>query len=170
MKKHFITLIICLLVFPLMAGATWTFKRLTWNSGVSLSPSSAIDPDGNIHLVWENDTPGNYEIYYKKSTNGGNSWTTKRITWNSGWSNHPDITLDTGDGLHLVWEDYTPSNWEVYYKKSIDEDASWISQRMTWNSGHSNGSCIITDSSYHVHIFWHDTSSGNHEIFYKKSD
>jgi hypothetical protein len=26
----------------------------------------AVDPSGNIHVVWYDDTPGDFEIYYKK--------------------------------------------------------------------------------------------------------
>ena len=41
-------------------------KRLTWNYGGSRSPAIAVDPSGNLHVVWSDDTPGNYEIFYKK--------------------------------------------------------------------------------------------------------
>ena len=36
----------------------------------SVQPSPLIPPAIST-LVWEDDTPGNAEIYYKKSTNGG---------------------------------------------------------------------------------------------------
>jgi hypothetical protein len=48
-------------------GATWSkFKRLTWNSGTSLVPSIAIDSSDNIHVFWEDDSKGNFEIFRKK--------------------------------------------------------------------------------------------------------
>ena len=77
-----------LFLFAQAAQADWTpAKRLTWNSGDSRLPAIAVDSSGNLHVVWQDDTPGNSEIYYKKSTDGGATWTTsQRLTWNSGAS------------------------------------------------------------------------------------
>jgi len=42
-------------------GTTWsTTSRITWNQG-SADPSTSIDKDGNLQLVWT----GNSEIYHK---------------------------------------------------------------------------------------------------------
>jgi hypothetical protein len=62
-----------------------TSKRLTSTTGSSASPAIAVDSSGRIHLAWQDNTPGNYEIYYKKSTDGGLNWTTsQRLTFTSG--------------------------------------------------------------------------------------
>jgi hypothetical protein len=29
-------------------------------------PALGVDSSGNLHLVWQDNTPGNYDIYYKK--------------------------------------------------------------------------------------------------------
>jgi len=48
---------------------TWTAgQRLTWTSGYSMRLAVAADASGYIHLVWQDETPGNYEIYYKKGS------------------------------------------------------------------------------------------------------
>jgi len=47
--------------------ADWSAaKRLTWTSGDSCIPAMVIDPGDNIHVAWQDDTPGNFEIYYRK--------------------------------------------------------------------------------------------------------
>jgi len=47
-------------------GSGWTAaKRLTWTSGYSIRPALAIDSKTVIHLAWQDNTPGDYEIYYK---------------------------------------------------------------------------------------------------------
>jgi hypothetical protein len=110
-----------LFLFVQAAQADWTqAKRLTWNSGYSSWPAIAVDTTGNLHVVWMDDTPGNREIYYKKSTDGGSTWMpSQRLTWNSGWSAYPGIAVDSSGNLHVVWDDYTPGNSEIYYRKFV---------------------------------------------------
>ncbi len=85
-RQIFITVVVFLLLFSAVAyGDTWTTnKRLTNNAGASFYPAIAVD-GSNIYVVWEDDTPGNPEIYFKKSDDGGATWTTnKRLTNNAG--------------------------------------------------------------------------------------
>lgn len=154
------------------AGATWTAsERLTWTSGYSIVPAMAVDPSHNLHVVWSDLTPGNQEIYHKKSTDGGATWTTgHRITWNSGASMSPKIGADPSGHLHVVWQDNTPGSWEVNYAKSTDGGATWTAaQRLTWSSGTSGYPIIGIDSSGRLHVVWQGSASGNVEAFYKKS-
>ncbi len=153
-------------------GLTWTAgQRLTSNLGSSLYPAIAVDSSANLHAVWTDDTPGNFEIYYKKSTDGGSTWTTgQRLTSNSGSSRNPAIAVDSTANLHLVWEDQTPGNWEIYYRKSTDGGTSWTtSQRLTLNLGQSRSPAIAVDSTGDLHVVWTDSTPGNSEVYYKKS-
>jgi len=161
-----------LLVSVPIAQAEWTpAKRLTWNSGFSFGPAVAIDSVNIIHVVWFDDTPGNSEIYYKKSTNGGASWSVnQRLTWNSGYSSDPSIALDSGDSIHVVWYDDTPGNDEIYHQKSTAGGKSWSpAQRITWTSGSSTAPAIAIDSAGALHIVWQENMAGNDEIYAKNS-
>jgi BNR repeat-like domain len=162
-----------LFFFAPIAQADWSpAKRLTWDAGGSWGPVIAVDSFDNLHVVWYDDTPGNSEIYYKKSTDEGKTWTaSRRLTWTSGESVSPDLALDSADSLHLVWEDGTPGNYEIYYMRSTDYGVNWTSaQRLTWTSGESGGAAIAVDSSGKLHVAWHDDTPGNFEIYYKKSN
>jgi hypothetical protein len=150
-------------------GTTWTTKRLTNTSGFSGYPSVDVNSNNHIHVVWYDDTPGNHEIFHKKSTNGGGSWTTKRLTYNSDDSYYPTIALDTNNHIHVVWHDNTPVNAEIFYKKSTNGGASWTTKRLTYNSDESHSPSIAADSNNHIHVVWIDYTPGNAEIFYKKS-
>jgi hypothetical protein len=150
-------------------GITWKTKRLTWNIGESVFPHMATDSSDNIHIVWYDNSPGNYEVYYRKSTNGGSTWTTKRLTWNAGDSSSPTIEVDSSDSIHVVWHDETPGNNEIFYKKSTDSGTTWTTKRLTWNPGHSYIPTISIDSSDNIHFVWYDFASSNYEIYHKKS-
>ena len=46
----------------------------------------------NVYVVWHDDTPGNFEILYKKSTEGGvNFGATVNLSNNAGGSSNADI-------------------------------------------------------------------------------
>ncbi len=153
-------------------GDTWaTKKRLTWTSGGSTNPAIAVDSSGHLHAVWHDNTPANFEIYYKRSTDCGATWTTgKRLTWTLGDSVSPAVVADSSGTIHLVWEDRTPGNYEIYYKKSTDGGTTWTTnKRLTWNAGWSQFPAIQVDSSDRLHVVWDDGTTGNFEIYYKKS-
>jgi predicted neuraminidase len=151
-------------------GDTWTTnKRLTYNAGYSEYPAIAVDAS-NIYVVWQDDTPGNHEIYFKKSDDGGDTWTTsKRFTNNVGSSRRPAIAVD-GSNIYVVWEDYTPGNAEIYFKKSDDRGDTWTTnKRLTYNAGISEAPVIAVDSS-NIYVVWNGWTPGFVEIYFKKSD
>jgi hypothetical protein len=173
MKRRVPLLIVLgLVLFGRAAMADWTpIQRLTWNSGSSAPPAIAVDSSGHLHLVWCDGTPGNDEIYYMKSTDGGSTWmTSQRLTWNSGRSGYPAIAVDSFGHIHVVWEDDTPGNVEVYYRKSTDGGEAWTaSERITWNSGRSECPAVAADSSGDTLVVWHDNTPGNNEVYCRKS-
>jgi hypothetical protein len=161
-----------LLLIQHLSAQTWEkAKRLTWNNGNSQSPAIALDSSNNIHIVWYDETTGDAEIFFKKSTNGGTTWSSsKRLTWNSGSSYVPSIAIDSSDNTHIAWKDYSPGNGEIFYKKSSDGGTTWSnSKRLTWTADISYNPAIATDSSDNIHIVWHDSENGNYEIYYLKS-
>jgi hypothetical protein len=160
-----------LVLFAQAAQADWTAaKRLTWTGGASWYPAVAAFPPGDIYVVWCDETPGNREIFFKRSTDGGASWSAnKRLTWTSGSSNSPAIAVNGTGNLYIVWYDNTSGNMEIYFKESTDGGASWsANKRLTWNSGGSYHPALAAESSDRLHLVWDDETSGS-EIYYKTS-
>lgn len=150
------------------AGATWTAsRRLTWSAHYSVDPRIAVDSSGNLHMVFNGWVDGGMnEIFYKKSTDAGATWTsTQRLTWTAADTYEPVIAVDTSGNLHVVWDDETPGNYEIYYRKSTNAGASWTaSQRLTYSGGDSYRPDIAVNNST-VFITWHDDTPGNYEIY-----
>ena len=160
------------LLFAQVAQADWTpAKRLSWTSGFSAYPAIGVDSFDNIHMVWSEATSGNGEISYKKSTDGGATWTPgKRLTWNSGNSQIPAIALSSSDNLYMVWQDDTPGNAEIYFKKSTDGGATWTSgKRLSLTPADSRDPAITFDSSENLHVVWWEDTRANSEIYYRES-
>jgi len=153
-------------------GQTWVYvKRLTVNTGDSTNPAIAVSGN-NIHLVWQDSNPGCYQIYYKKSTDNGLTWSkAKRLTFTCYRNAYYPSIVASGNTIHIVWSNFTyvGYNWEIWYKKSIDNGQTWSSaKRLTYSSGTSDWPSIAVAGN-NIHVVWEDNNPGNYEIFYKKS-
>ena len=74
---------------------------MTWTAGDSFAPALAMDSTDALHVVWEDYTPGFTEIYHRRTTDGGASWSTmKRLTWTAGDSFDPALAIDSTDAVH----------------------------------------------------------------------
>ncbi len=152
-------------------GESWESDiRLTTNTSDSWNPSVAIS-GSVVRVVWEDERQGNSEIYYKVSTNGGETWNADtRLTTDPANSWNPSIAV-SGLDVHVTWYDDRngSGNWEIYYKHSSDGGLSWGAEtRLTNNSHVSRYPCIAVSGSI-VHLVWHDDRDGNYEAYYKRS-
>jgi Tol biopolymer transport system component len=148
-------------------GATWAAtRRVTNNAGRSELPAIAVD-GFNISVAWMDDTPGNREIYFKRSIDGGVVWAaSKRLTNNTGESFAPAIAVD-GANIYVSWDDYTPGNIEIYFKRSVNRGVNWTAtRRLTNNAGASLSPALAVNGSS-IYVVWEDNTPGNGEIYFK---
>jgi hypothetical protein len=120
-------------------GVTWTSTSadqvISFPDGeaAAYTPDLAIDDNGNIYVVWSEDSPTNDEILFTGSTDGGTTWTgmsaDQVISMEGDAYNalYPSI-VTTSDGIiHVVWSQtsglYTSS--EIFYSQSTDGGATW---------------------------------------------
>ncbi len=150
-------------------GTTWEADtRLTNNIGFSIEPSVAVS-GSFVHVIWYDKSPGNFEIFYKRSTDGGTTWGADiRLTNDDSVSNHPSVAA-FGSNVYVVWEDNRTINWEIFCKLSSDNGTTWgADTRLTNKAGNSYFATVEVFGS-NVHIAWYDWRDGNSEIYYKRS-
>lgn len=144
--------------------------RLTNNNAASEYPDIAIDSTNNIHIVWQDRRDISYEIYYTKlNPNGTTLIDDTRITTNDGMQSlAPSIQVGNNNFIHVAWQDYRDSNWEIYYKK-MDVNGNDLTGevRMTNQLANSEQPVLAVYQDTLAHITWQDNRDGNYEIYHK---
>jgi hypothetical protein len=75
----------------------------------------------NIYVVWDGTSPGNNEIFFRKSINNGSNFDRVRNLSNDGGvSYEPKVVLDK-KGIEIYWRDYRNGHEDVLVKKSMNE-------------------------------------------------
>lgn len=137
-------------------------------------PSLGVDGLGNIHIAWTDERNGNWEIYYTKLDNDGNTLVEDtRLTSEINESLYPSLALDYLGNVHIAWNDFRDGNWEVYYTQLnnngntiVDDKRLTYTIKATWYPMPS----IAVDGLNNVHISWHSWGVENCELYYMKLD
>ena len=149
-------------------GMTWgADTRLTNDDAGSHHPSIKVS-GSVVHVTWCDSRDGDQEIYYKRSTDGGNSWgTDTRISYHPGNSWDPTIAISS-EGLLLVWYEYNDPEMKIFYKRSTDGGLSWGPESQLTYSSTAYWPSICAAGPV-VHVVWREKCDGNKEIYYKRS-
>ena len=131
--------------------------------------ASSSPPQADVHVVWYDFRDGNWEIYYKRSTDGGVSWgSDTRLTNFSFPSLNPSVSV-SGSTVHVVWQDNRDGNIEIYYKRSTDGGTSWGTDSRLTNNSFASTNPSVSVSGTVVHVVWRDDRDVNFCIYYKRS-
>jgi hypothetical protein len=123
-------------------GATFTEVKVNENGklGWALAGGGTVTPNGNVFFAWagyerNGGATGKVNLYVSKSTNGGETWTSKVIDISSSPPQCPEflcgwaylgaqlvMTSDANGTLYLLWNaGSTPTGPErIYFAKSTD--------------------------------------------------
>ena len=149
--------------------------NVSHNRGFSMYPVVAASPrsKNDLYMAWEDNGPGNYEIYFAKSTDGGNSFgKIMNISSNLGVSGRPSIAAYNGN-VYVVWHDNSTSNYEVYFAKSTDGGNSFgKSINLSNNAGLSVFPKIAVSTNNTLYVSWTDNITNtrqNQNLHFAKS-
>jgi hypothetical protein len=125
----------------------------------------------NRFVVWEDNTPGNLEILFKRSTDGGATWgTAKNLSMNPGLSRLPHIAV-SGANVYVVWTQESADGLlrDVFFIRSTDNGATWKNKINLSGNGNSDSPLIVVSGSK-VFMAW-DTNDdqGFPDIFFRRS-
>jgi hypothetical protein len=158
------------------AGVNWGHRIPVVSSGTAEYPCSLEVSGSTLHLFWPDARGGTWEVFYKRSTDDGNTWgpetplTRTANLFRMG-------TAISGSALHVVWggtnrTDGLGDSSAIYYLHSTTGGVTWepIVQLAASSSGERPA---VAAFSNFVHVTWFDkrdaTQSWDTEIYYKRS-
>ena len=140
-----------------------------WTQPVNLSqsehPSDAawlhVDAAGTLHLVYNEETDTDADVFYMFRPKDGDWSARTNITDDESRSSELSLASDKKGGLYFAWSAEHEENWEIFYKRR-DPDGQWSAPfNLSNNEGESRSLMLDVDSHNNVHIFWHDDTASN---------
>ena len=90
--------------------------RITFASPAS-SPDVAIDTDGNVHVVFDDDRYADFDIFYTLLDPNGTTLVDDRIisAKDDNASRYPRVALSDSRVVDVVWQDAAHDAWAIHY-------------------------------------------------------
>lgn len=152
-------------------GGDWTYPvNVSATEQDSFSPSMVRDGDGTLHIVWADITPGNWEIFYSNSVDGGVNWSAPiNVSNNEGHSTNPTLAVDAEGTLYLAWEDNTTGDYDIRYAYR-PKDGSWSeSENVSLDPGRDTNPKLLSHAQGDLYLAWNNetpVNSGKWEIYF----
>jgi hypothetical protein len=143
----------------------WTLPRnVSHTSGASGTPRIAKDPDGVLHGVWADTTPGYSVIYYARQL--GSYWVNNQVPSARGGA--PAVAVDSQGRVHVTWQDqdipFGP--FDVYYSRWDGDDWS-LPENISFNtSAHSAISSVAVDREGSAYVVWEEVVDRRWQVFH----
>lgn len=180
----FLSLILLTSFFTLLgsykAGATEEAEHLATSvDGIATAdPGQILAASGNNRfVVWIDNSPGNWDILFRRSTDSGATWMpTANLSLNPGRSGSPQM-LVSGSNIHIIWlqTNAAETSSDVFYRRSIDNGATWGARINLSTSGSLDpfnyiGAPSIKVSGTNIYVVWLDEGqSSRGDVFFRRS-
>jgi hypothetical protein len=176
-------------------GATFGNSfNLSNNNGLSVYPRIAASTTSNdVYVVWSDNSKGNYDILFKRSTDGGATFNfTKDLSNNDKLSARTGTNITafnpqietSGKNVYVVWENHNKMQYanksDVFMKKSTDGGDTFFGTfgvNLSSNIGASINPqlAISPNNNNKVYVIWQDSTPQyvrpglSYDIFFKQS-
>lgn len=141
--------------YTVRKGHAWSLpQNVSLTPGTSAYPQVLIAPDGVVHLLWEDDSPG-YPVIYHARQRATWRWDGRPIPHAAG--RRPCGAFDTTGRMHVVFQtgDEGDIAGDVFY--TCWDGRSWSApQRLSDGTHPAAGPHLVVDGADTVHVVWRE--------------
>lgn len=153
-------------------GSTFSpSKNLSKIAGSGFSGFHSIAASGaSVYVAWLDDSPGNDDILFRRSTNNGALFgPVKNLSNNLTHSEEPQVAV-SGSKVYVTWENDNASLIsEVLFKRSTDGGSSFKGTKNLSNNAGFSQSPQMDVGGTNVYVLWPDDTAGNEDILFRMS-
>ncbi|HEV8386821.1 MAG TPA: sialidase family protein [Nitrososphaera sp.] len=149
-----------------------TFVMLNSSAGATEPGEVSAASGANRFVVWSDSNPGNYEIFFRRSTDNGATWQAiKNLSDNPGQSSVPEIAV-SGSNVYVVWLqlDAGSSHKDIFFRRSTDNGATWEPKiSLSFNGMVGSSTPRVTSSGSNVYVVWDQGDPYQSDIYFRRS-
>jgi PKD domain-containing protein/K319-like protein len=147
-------------------------KNVSNNLDSTFTPQTAVDSSGNIFVVWEDDTNVNANILFSRSIDGGATFSAPiNLSHAKMFPFGPRISVDSHDGINVVWNDNSPGNLDIFFSRSTDGGLTFSSPvNVSHDASVSSNPQVAADSTGNIFVVWENDSGVLGVLFSRSVD
>jgi hypothetical protein len=133
----------------------------------------------NVYVVWQEGPAGNEDVYFKRSTDGGEDFGPREKLSKIGkQSENPRIAV-SGNSVYVAWEEGPMDTKEIYFTRSTDRGEDFDkeenlsetpNERSAFAPGEQPARGKIDATGRNVYVVWQEGPAGNEEIYFRASN
>jgi len=184
MNKHLNSILFVIFFTTLLFNPTfvWADSIYTIKTDASITGETSAggqskklvrSSNGDFHTVYTYITGANRQIFYSKSTDGGQTWTETQLTNDAYDQIRPTMAIDSNNNIYVAWHGKSANSTGFFQIRFIKfSNGSWSGVTdLTSGNYNQQFATMAVDSQSNVHIAWHGTTAGapsNTQIRYIK--
>ena len=139
----------------------------------STGPSSqAFGSSGdNKYVAWADNSPGNYDIMFRRSTDNGATWQPSIFLSKNLGDSWPPLMAVSGSNVYVIWEQWNAAETssDIMIRQSTDNGDTWKSILNLSNDAELSFEPRIAVSGSKVYIVWTEFGGGESDVLFRRS-
>ncbi len=131
-----------------------------------------VNADGQAYAIWTAYRSGQTELYFVRSTDGGETWS-NNVQINRGVDRvySPSLAVDTANNhLYVVWRSGYRDSANMYLARSVDNGQTWSRRvRVSGAIGHIFNPNLAVDDNGSLYVTWQNREQANFSIYFIQS-
>ncbi len=149
-------------------GTTWEPRtRVTSDPTAQNQPMVAVSGP-NVHICWWDGRDGGYGIWYRGSTDNGQTWSAEQYLADTLYGSDYPALATAGRNVHIVYRAWSAGQFGIAYRSSTDNGQTW-SAETTLTTVPGMGTANIAATGARAHVLFYDNREGNFEIYHKRN-